>query len=283
MRLSVPTAEVFVPDGTAAAAALARTTHLAIAAHHDDVEIMAFHGILAGRAAAAPCFAAVVATDGAGSPRAGAWAACSDEAMRAVRREEQKRAATLGGYAAQVLLDHPSAAVKDAANADVVADLAAVLAAARPTVVYTHNLADRHDTHVALALRALAALRSLPAAARPARVIGCEVWRDLDWLPEAQRVVMDVSGHDELAAALLAVFASQIAGGKRYDLATLGRRRANATYASSHAVDASSAAIFGMDLTPLLADASRDPGAFVAELLRGLADDVAARVRRLSP
>ena len=40
-----PHADVFVPDGLPPAAALARTTHLAIAAHQDDIEIMAYHGI----------------------------------------------------------------------------------------------------------------------------------------------------------------------------------------------------------------------------------------------
>ncbi|MEI9866262.1 MAG: hypothetical protein WDN00_17245 [Limisphaerales bacterium] len=59
-------------------------------------------------------------------------------------------------------------------------------------------------------------------------MIGCEVWRNLDWLGDNEKFLMDVSGHDKLAARLNGVFASQIAGGKRYDLATLGRRSANA-------------------------------------------------------
>jgi len=83
-------------------------------------------------------------------------------------------------------------------------------------------------------------------------VIGCEVWRDLDWLADEKKVLMDVSGHDKFAAKLNGVFASQIAGGKRYDLATLGRRSANATFFASHATDAATQLIFGMDLTPLV-------------------------------
>ena len=42
-----PNASVFVPDGLAPDAALARTTHLGIGAHQDDLEFMALHGILA--------------------------------------------------------------------------------------------------------------------------------------------------------------------------------------------------------------------------------------------
>jgi hypothetical protein len=57
-------------------------------------------------------------------------------------------------------------------------------------------------------------------------VLGCEVWRDLDWLLDSDKVALDSSAKPELAAALLKVFDSQISGGKRYDLATLGRRAA---------------------------------------------------------
>ena len=65
---------------------------------------------------------------------------------------------------------------------------------ARPAVVYTHNLADKHDTHVAVALRTLAAIRSLPADVRPAAFYGCEVWRDLDWMVDEDKVAFDVTG-----------------------------------------------------------------------------------------
>ena len=85
-------------------------------------------------------------------------------------------------------------------------------------MVYTHNLADKHPTHVAVARAAIEALRSLPPEIRPQRVIGCEGWRDLDWLPDNEKVVMDVTGHEALAAKLSACFVSQIGGGKRYTL-----------------------------------------------------------------
>ena len=39
-----------------------------------------------------------------------------------------------------------------------VEDLAGLLRLARPEVVYTHNLADKHPTHVAVALRTISAL-----------------------------------------------------------------------------------------------------------------------------
>ena len=135
-----------------------------------------------------------------------------------------------------------------------------ILTATRPEVVYTHNPADKHDTHIGVTIAALQAMREMPREHRPKQVIGCEVWRNLDWLPDESKVLMDVSGRDNLAAALNGVFDSQIAGGKRYDLATLGRRAANATFFNSHATDASTQLIFGLDLTPLVADESLESG-----------------------
>ena len=115
--------------------------------------------------------------------------------------------------------------------------MSTLLRATQPQIVYTHNLADKHDTHVGVALRVIEALRRLDQAERPARLVGCEVWRALDWMVDPDKVLLDVSDHENLQSALLGVFDSQIVGGKRYDLASMGRRRANATYFESHGVD----------------------------------------------
>ncbi len=281
MRFSLSSAELLVPDGVAEDAALARTTHLAVGAHQDDLEIFGFHGIAACYRRPDHWFLGVVASDGAGSARSGAFAQHSDAAMRAVRREEQWQAARIGAFGACAQLDFPSSALKDAADPRPTADLAELLRAARPEVVYTHNLADKHDTHVAVALRTLAALRSLAPGERPGKVYGCEVWRDLDWLLDSDKAALDVSGLEDLQADLLAVFASQIAGGKRYDLATLGRRRANATFHESHGTDASTGLTFAMDLTPLVVDPELDPARFVEARIDRFRADVRLRLERL--
>jgi LmbE family N-acetylglucosaminyl deacetylase len=281
VRFHLDSSEIYVPDGLEPEQALARTTHLAIGAHQDDLEIMAVDGILSCFQREDRWFAGVVVTNGSGSPRAGAYQDYTDETLQQVRRKEQKKAAVVGEYAAQVLLDYPSSAVKDAHDRRPVDDLEAVLRATRPAVVYTHNLADKHDTHVAVALRAVEALRRLPAEARPERVYGCELWRDLDWLPDADKVAFDCSAQENLQAALLGVFDSQISGGKRYDLATLGRRRANATYLSSHAVDTTSGTVLAMDLTPLVQEPDRDAAAYVQALIDRFAGEVAERLQKL--
>jgi LmbE family N-acetylglucosaminyl deacetylase len=283
MHFHNATADVYVPDNTPLPEALRRTTHLGIGAHPDDLEIMALHGILECYGRPDRGFTGVTCTNGAGSPRAGLYAAYTDEQMQQVRRREQRLAASLGGYAAMLQLDYSSAAVKDPKRADLVEDLAAVLALVRPQVVYTHNLADKHDTHIAVAVAAVTALRRLPPADRPPRVHGCEVWRDLDWLPDEHKVRLDVSGRENLAGALTGLYDSQIAGGKRYDLAAFGRQRANATYFESHGVDTATALWFAMDLTPLVRDETLDLAEYVGHFVRRFEADVRRRIAARLP
>jgi LmbE family N-acetylglucosaminyl deacetylase len=279
MKLHHPTAEVFIPDAKPLAGALRRITHLGIGAHQDDLEFMAFHGILACFARDDRWFGGVTCTNGAGSSRSGPYADFTDERMMAIRHQEQNTAAVIGGYAAMFQLGYPSSAVKNPDDPSLKDDLKQILSATRPEVVYTHNPADKHETHIGVTLAALRALRELPRDERPEQVIGCEVWRNLDWLPDDAKVLMDVSGRDNLAAALNGVFDSQIAGGKRYDLATLGRRAANATFFDSHSTDAAAQLVFGLDLTPLVVDESLD----IADYVCGFIDRFKADVcRKLS-
>jgi LmbE family N-acetylglucosaminyl deacetylase len=281
MQFHLNTAELFVPDGVEPAAAMARTTHLAISAHHDDIEIMAAAPILECFQQADRWFSGVVVTDGRGSPRDGLYKDYSDEEMRLVRFKEQRKAAIVGEYAAQVMLDYPSKVVKDRTNRQPVEDLAAILNASKPQIVYTHNLADKHETHVATAVRVIEAIRGLEPGERPLKLYGCEVWRNLDWMLDTEKAAFDLSLHENMQAALLGVFDSQISGGKRYDLASMGRRKANATYAESHGVDATLGLSFAMDLTPLILNPGLEIAAFVDAHIQRFAEDVASRLRRL--
>lgn len=278
MKLNNPSVDLYVPDDLPVPQALARTTHLGIGAHQDDLEFMALHGILACYASSEQWFTGITCTNGAGSPRTGDYAAFTDEDMQRLRRREQRQAAAIGRYAAMIQLDYPSATVKDPTHPALVEDLVTLLRAIRPRIVYTHNPADKHDTHVAVAVAAIRALRQLPADQRPERVYGCEVWRDLDWLPDKDKVLLDVSGREHLALALSGVFDSQIAGGKRYDLAAQGRRRANATFAESHGVDVAQQLSFAMDLTPLAHDDQLDVVEYVVQFIRAFEADVRQKI-----
>lgn len=252
MKFNKPAAELFIPDGAKDEEALSRTTDLCIAAHQDDIEIMAFGPAVKCYGLADKWFTGVVVTDGAGSPRSGIYERYTDEEMKQVRITEQKNAASVGGYAAQFLLGYSSSEVKDAKNIMTVEEIASIIKACSPEIVYTHNLADKHDTHVAVALRTIAAIRSLPSELRPKKVYSLEVWRGLDWLCDEDKVCFDTSKHPNLAAALLGVYDSQIAGGKRYDSAALGRRLANATFFASHETDDCESMSYGLDITELV-------------------------------
>ena len=282
MKFHLTSAETFVPDGLPFDQALARTTHMAISAHQDDIEIMAAEPVLRSFQQPDLWFCGVVMTDGRGSPREDLYKAYTDEAMREVRFKEQKKAAFVGEYSAQVLLDYPSRAIKDPTSQPPVEDLVALLKAARPRYVYTHNLADKHDTHVGVAVKVIAALRCLDAADRPEKLFGCEVWRNLDWMVDEDKIPFDLTPHANLQEALLGVFDSQISGGKRYDLASMGRRRANATYFESHGVDSAEGLSFGMDLTPLILHPEMDLSTYVQDHITRFAEDVAGRISRVA-
>ena len=270
---------IYISDGTEEQTAISRTTHLAISAHQDDIEFMAYAPIAECFGNQDKWFGAIVVTDGAGSPRSGLYADYTDEQMKAVRVVEQKKAAMVGEYGFLAMLGHPSKDVKDAGNAKIVEELADLIRRAKPKYLYTHNLADKHETHVATALKVIAALRTLSPGERPEKVYGCEVWRDLDWLCDDEKVYLDCGAHPNLMRALSAVFDSQIAGGKRYDLAAEGRRLANATFSASHACDTYSALNYAMDLTPLM-DQSVDIADYIAGFIDRFKSSVKENIER---
>lgn len=247
-----PAAELYYPTNAGKTENLGQTTHLGIGAHQDDLEIIAIHGILEALEDPAKNFTGVTVTDGRGAPRSGLYASMSNDDLWQIRSDEQKKAADLGKYHAQYLLNYPSQAVKTTNCRDVIDDLKSIIVATSPSIIYTHNLADKHDTHIGVALCVIQALREMSPVENLKKLYGCEAWRDLDWLVDDDKIALDVSSHPDLQEGLVAVFKSQIAGGKRYDLATIGRRQAHATYYQSHATDTATRMVYAMDMTPLI-------------------------------
>ena len=273
--------KIRVPDGSPVEQAASRVTHLGIGAHQDDLEVFAYHGIEACYEDDSQWFAGVTVTNGSGSARAGPYEDYSDEQMQRVRHDEQNAAAKMGRYALQAQLGYSSGVVKDAsASSELVDELEDLLRCCRPETLYLHNPADKHDTHIAVLTRSLEALRRLSPEERPKRIYGCEVWRDLDWLDDRAKVMLQVDRYPELAKRLIAVFESQVAGGKDYVQATLGRRRANATYYQSHRVDQARAYTVAMDLKPLVEASELDVAGFAARHVERFKDDVVERIRR---
>jgi LmbE family N-acetylglucosaminyl deacetylase len=277
MNFHRSSATLTVPDRKSEETAWKRVTHLGIGAHADDLEFMALHGILACYNRDDAWFGGVTCTNGAGSARN---AMLREDALIALRHAEQEEAAAIGQYSLIAQLGYSSAETKDIKNRHLTDDLATIFGKCRPQIVYTHNPADKHETHVAVVARTVSAIRSLPREQRPKRLLGCEVWRDLDWMDDRDKVTLDVSTHPELASRLASVYSSQLDGGKRYDLAVRGREKANATFLSSHSSDETSAVWFAMDLTPLIADDAMTISNLVKGYLTRFQKDVIEKIER---
>ncbi|HSQ34569.1 MAG TPA: PIG-L family deacetylase [Candidatus Binatia bacterium] len=278
-----PKADIFIPDGKAEDEALAAITHLGVGAHADDLELLAGPAILDGFQKGERSFAGVTCSDGADSPRSGAHASRSAEEMKAIRRQEQQQAAKAGAYGVLVQLDYPSRDIQDSKNPALEQDLLSITEACRPRTVYSHNPADKHDTHVAVIAALIRAIRWMNPDERPQKLYGCEVWRGLDWLDDKEKTRFDLNGADPLLPSLLREFRSQIDGGKRYDAAFLGRLRANATFHDPHAVDQAKFVLLAMDLTPLIQNNTMDLADFVAARIERFQSDVLARIRKFQP
>lgn len=256
-------------------------TDMCIAAHQDDIEIMAYGPISECYNSDTRNFCGVVMTDGAGSPRAGEYSNYTNEQMKEVRIQEQNDAAKIGNYTAILQLGYSSSEIKDGKNKDTVDELYDILCQVKPERLYTHNLADKHETHVAVVLRVIEAVRRMPEDIRPKEIVALEVWRNLDWLPDSEKVCVDTSKYPQLAEDLITVYRSQVVGGKSYDKAAIGRRCANATFFESHNTDEASSQSFGLDLMPLV-KGEETPTDFIVSYIEKFKGEVENTIARLS-
>ncbi len=279
MKLKNNNARLFIPDNTDIHSALFRTTDLCICAHQDDGEIMAFSAIYNCYGNADKWYTGITMSDGAGSPRTGKFASFTDEQMKQVRVSEQENAARIGKYSAQIQLGYSSKQLKDMSFTAPEDELVELLKEIRPERVYIHNPADKHDTHIAVCVRAINALKKLEKEYRPKKVYGMEVWRSLDWLMPEDKVLFDCSGGADLAKDILLAFESQIEGGKRYDDAAIGRFYANATFFESHDTDNFTAVSYGIDLTEVI-EKDLNVADYILDAYKRTGEDIKMRLRR---
>lgn len=280
IKLNNPGATLFFPDDFTPEEAFAHTTHLGIGAHQDDIEIMAYHGILQCLHKKELWFGGIACTDGRGTPGNGPYAHCTEEEMRAIRAREQNTAAAIGQYSFVAQLDYNSESIRNPVSEDLKNDLKQLLKTTSPSIIYTHNPADKHDTHVAVCVAVIEALRESPVGDVPPTVYGCEVWRSLDWLLDADKVIMSVAGHENIANALLGAHDSQISSGKKYNRATVGRWLSNATFFDPRSQDIASKVSFAMDLSPLVQNPDLDISDYVQRYIERVAADITARLDR---
>ena len=247
---------------------------LCICAHQDDNEIMAVDGILKGYRSKKFSFACVVTADGGGSARTGEFKDYTDEMMKEVRIKEQEEASEIGRYHSLYLLNYTSSEIKERDNPVIVEEYMDIIRELKPEVIYTHSILDKHPTHVGVALKVIKAIRALPKEDQPKVLYGCEVWRGLDWIDDGRKVGFNLSQNEKLQRDLLDVFRSQIAGGKAYTEASIGRRYANATYFQSHSVDTYKMISFAIDMSDLVKNPNASVKDFALSFVYDLYHDV---------
>lgn len=204
--------------------------YMGIGAHCDDLEIMAFDGIQKSQKDGNSFHGVVMADDN-----------------NAIRKIEQVEAAQVGKYSVS-FLGLSSREVKMGHGRD---SLVTALIDIKPDVVYIHNPFDKHPTHIEAMKSSISAIANFSnSVQRYPKVYGCEVWRGLDWIPDNRKVVFEVE-NIELQDKLLSCFKSQNEL-KRYDLAVSARCRANATFFESHEADTMKAAIYAVDMAPVI-------------------------------
>ncbi len=229
--------------------AMAACTHLGVGAHPDDLEVMAGHGILECLESETKNFFGVICTNGGGSTRSGSFQNLSDADMAKVRKLEQFESARLGEYGGVQLLGFDSADIKSGWNQGLIGIFSDILIKTQPQVIYTHNLFDKHQTHVAVVAHLIEALRQVNYS--PQAFYGCEVWRGLDWLPDEDKQALPVEDSLKIKK-LIACHKSQTESGKDYATATLGRMASNATFFEANREDQVRFQIFALDLQPFL-------------------------------
>ncbi|MES2307491.1 MAG: PIG-L family deacetylase [Verrucomicrobiota bacterium] len=261
MKLKHPQGLIYIPSGISPEVALARTTHLSIGAHPDDLEFMSLHGISACYEKTDAFFTGVIVTDGAGSVKSGPFAGMTPEQMIETRVEEQKEASRIGKYNALLMLHYPSNIIKSEIpfqQKEWIQDIQTLLSLCNPKTIYSHNPFDKHPSHLAVILPLIQLLQSLPSSQKPKKLYACEGWRGLDWTLENDRASLPLVGTDELSEKLNRVFVSQIDAGKNYAEAVRGRKIANATFSDPHSTDPAPQVELALELTDLIHQTSEN-------------------------
>jgi LmbE family N-acetylglucosaminyl deacetylase len=254
------------------------TTHMAIGAHCDDLEIIGLDGIVRHFENKKNNFYGVVVSNSQGKPYHPKYRNLSPEQIQKIREREQIKAAGIGQYTGLAFLNYPSNRIKNKKYKDEITNkIQEIIKIINPKTLYTHNPFDRHPTHVVTCLRVIEALRGLKKSKRPSRVYGVEVWGSLDWLPDDKKVAFDVSAHKQLTEKLLSVYKSQNYKNNRYDEAVLGRMRANSVFSKPHQFSKEKFLIYALDLLPLL-KGKTNIGKYLKRYLETFLEDSLSRI-----
>ena len=151
LTLSMHEYRPLIPDQISAPEAQARTSTSALARTKTTWNLWPFMVLLPAMVKMARGSVGSPAQMAAVALAPGAFAGKTDAEMQTIRANEQRRAAEIGQYSYVGQLGFTSAAIKDPATRGKLVDqLEQHLIYTQPEVLYTHNPADKHATHVAV-------------------------------------------------------------------------------------------------------------------------------------
>ncbi len=242
--------------------------NIVIAAHKDDGEMIGIKAI-DDSFKKDESLVMIVLTDGSGCPRLGEYESVSDDDMVEIRTAEQKRASEIGRYNKLYLLEHPSKLVQGK-DKTIKQELVEILNQ-YPDVenIYIHNPFDKHKTHVSSCEISIDAIKEAYANGclpNLKMVLGVEVWRSLDWLPDEYKTTIDTSGSEFISQNIMSVFVSQNMS-KRYDEAIIARRLANATFDSSHENNSYGSLTYAINLMDVVTSVNKKLSDLLTDIL----------------
>lgn len=239
---------IYIPDNKKLETALKRVKHWAIVAHQDDAEIISGHLLYKKR----KDFGVIVLTNGAGSLRSKKTKRLSESKIIEIRNKEQEKAALLGGYSIVIQMNLPSGIVKGKRSRRVaLGELKSYLLGSKAESIVTHSPFDRHETHRSVVGVLIDLFSSIEMRRYPRSILGVEVWGNLDWLPEDEKIYLPIK-NPKFVCKLLSSYRSQNETGKLFHLGTVARMAANATFSESIEGSEGGHFLLAHDLVPFI-------------------------------
>jgi LmbE family N-acetylglucosaminyl deacetylase len=207
-------------------------TVLVIAPHPDD-DVIGAGGTLAGHAAGGAPVVAVYVTAGS-----------------ELREREARAALQILGAAGAFFLQYARSDLSEESSAEKAAgDIAGIIGAVRPAIIYAPCPFERHPTHLRVTELTAKAVRQAGAGAQT--LWGYAVWSSIQGLPFTKAV--DISPYREVKKEAIRAHASQIRI-KPYDDAVLGRNAYEGICMHTHDPEIFPAAETFLDMTGLIAE-----------------------------
>lgn len=216
--------------------------YLCIAAHQDDIEMIALHGI-------SQCF-----RNGYRMANKNFHGATLVKPEKDYERRinEQEVAAVVGRYETIKNFEFDDLLEVRSRHDVVIVAVSRLVLKTRPRFIYTHSPFDIHGAHVGAMFCVVEAIKRAMRNSdwRPEKVYGVELWGSLDWLPEKFKETLILENCKRLSEDLLSSFESQNTD-RDYTGGFFARTKSNGVFSFLKNGERSTPRTFAIDLMPL--------------------------------